>query len=93
VFRVDHLGVGALPEPLRARALDLLYQGRQKFNADSVYDNFYRNLVNKFVGVIESIPYNANYLPQFVEQIRLEDQVSKTKLVDVVPEWAPYFQS
>lgn len=93
VFRVDHLGVAALPDPLRHRALDLLHQGRQKFTADSVYDNFYRNLVDKFVGVIESIPYNAKYLPEFVEHIRLEDQVSKTKLVDVVPEWRPYFQS
>jgi hypothetical protein len=93
VFRVNHLGVGALPEVLRTRAVNLLHQGRQKFSKDSVYDNFYRNLIDKFVGVIESIPYNANYLPQFVEQIRLEDQVSKTKLVDVVPEWAPYFQS
>lgn len=91
VFRVDHLGVGALPEPLRAQALDLLHQGRQKFKEDSVYDNFYRNLVDKFVGVIESIPYNSKYLPEFVEHICLEDQVSKTKLVDIVPAWRPYF--
>jgi MoaA/NifB/PqqE/SkfB family radical SAM enzyme len=93
VFRVDHLGVAALPEPLRARAIDLLQQGRQKFNADTVYDNFYRNLIDKFVGVMENISYTPDYLPQFIEHIRLEDRVSKTKLVDVVPEWAPYFQS
>lgn len=91
VFRVDHLGVSALPPELRAEALDLLTQGRERFVLDSVFDKFYRDLVDRFRGVIESNPYKPEYLPQFVEHIRLEDLVSKSKFIDVVPQWRPYF--
>jgi MoaA/NifB/PqqE/SkfB family radical SAM enzyme len=93
VFRVDHLGVGALPEPLRVVALERLRQGRLRFVNGSIYENYYRELVDKFIGVIESTPYNPDYLRQFVNQIRVEDTVSKFSLIQVVPEWAPYFQS
>lgn len=91
VFRVDYLGISALPNVLRTKALDLLAQGRQRFTADTVFDEYYRVLVDRFVGVIDSTSYNPEYLSQFIEHIRLEDQVSKIKLVDTVPQWRPYF--
>jgi hypothetical protein len=93
VFRVDHLGVGALPEPLRQIALDRLQHGLQRFDTDSYYDTYYRELINRFISVIETTPHNPVYLKQFVEQIRIEDSVSRRTLCDVVPEWEPYFQS
>lgn len=91
VFRVDYLGVAALPHAMRSQALELLYKGRKQFNKDLVYDNYYRNLVDKFIVVIESIAHKPEYLPQFIEHIRHEDSVSKKPLVDIVPEWKPYF--
>jgi hypothetical protein len=93
VFRVDHLGVGALPDPLRTMALDRLHQGRLQFSSNSIYDNYYQTLVDRFISVIESTPHTPDYLTKFVEQIRIEDTVSKRSLVQVVPEWSPYFQS
>lgn len=93
VFRVDHLGVAALPPELRTLALERLYLGREKFTADTVFDQYYRDLVDRFISVIETTPHRPEYVPKFVEHIRLEDTVSKKTLAEVVPEWAPYFQS
>lgn len=93
VFRVDHLGVGALPEPLRLLALQRLKQGRLRFSNNSIYDNYYQELVDRFIAVIESTAYNPDYLEKFVQHIQIEDTVSKLSLTQVVPEWAPYFQS
>jgi len=93
VFRVDHLGVGALPDALRQLAVDRLQQGRLRFSNNSIYDNFYQGLVDKFISVIESTTHNPAYLKKFVEQIRIEDTASKMSLIQVVPEWAHYFQA
>jgi hypothetical protein len=93
VFRVDHLGVSALPDSLRQLALNRLQQGRLRFSNNSIYDNYYQGLVDKFIGVIQSTPHNPDYLKAFVKQIRIEDTASKLSLIQVVPEWASYFQS
>lgn len=93
VFRVDHLGVSALPMPLRDLALERLAHQRSRFNIDSVYDEFYRKLVDRFASVINSTPFAAQHLYQFVEHIRREDTVSRRPFVQIVPEWEPYFQS
>ena len=94
VFRVDHLGQGAVPPELREIALSRLRLGRKRFeNNSAIYETYYTQLVDRVISVIESTPYNPAYLPQFIEHIRLEDTVSKKKLIEVVPEWAPYFQS
>jgi MoaA/NifB/PqqE/SkfB family radical SAM enzyme len=91
VFRVDHLGVAALPAELRKIALERLYLGRKQFNNDTVFDQYYRDLVDRFISVIEATPHNPEYLPEFIRHIQLEDTVSKKPLSAVVPEWAPYF--
>ena len=94
VFRVDHLGQGAVPPELRAIALERLQLGRKRFeNLDTIFDRYYLGLVDRIISVIETTPYNPDYLPQFIEHIRREDAASKKALVDVVPEWRPYFQS
>lgn len=93
VFRVDHLGVGALPEELRSLALNRLQAGRASYSADTVYDAYYRGLVDRFISVIESTPFNKQYLSEFINHIRSEDTVSKISLVQAVPEWADYFHS
>lgn len=93
VFRVDHLGVGALPEELRSLALNRLQAGRASYSADTVYDAYYRGLVDRFISVIESTPFNKQYLSEFINHIRSEDTVSKISLVQAVPEWTDYFHS
>jgi MoaA/NifB/PqqE/SkfB family radical SAM enzyme len=94
VFRVDHLGVAALPPELRELALDRLKQGRQRFESSTeIFDTYYTQLVDRFISVIETTLHNPTYLPKFIKHIQLEDSVSKTKLTEVVPEWTPYFQS
>jgi MoaA/NifB/PqqE/SkfB family radical SAM enzyme len=91
VFRVDHLGVGALPPELRQLALSRLANGRLRFSADTIYDNYYRELVDRYISVIEYTEHCPEFIPQFVRHIRKEDSVSKKPLVEVVPEWAPWF--
>lgn len=94
VFRVDHLGQGAVPSSLRKIALARLQEGRKRFeNSTSVYDIYYTQLVDRVISVIKSTPYDPAYLHKFIEHIELEDTVSKKKLVEVVPEWTPYFHS
>jgi hypothetical protein len=94
VFRVDHLGVAALPPELRQLALSRLHQGRKQFaTVDDIFNRYYLELVDRFISVIETTPHNPSYLPQFIKHIKLEDSVSKIQLVEAVPEWAPYFHS
>jgi MoaA/NifB/PqqE/SkfB family radical SAM enzyme len=91
VFRVDHLGVGALPPELRQLALSRLEEGRLRFSADTIYDNYYRDLVDRYVGVIEHTEHRPEFISQFVQHIKFEDSVSKKTLVEIVPEWTPWF--
>ena len=92
VFRVDHLGQGVLPPALRELALNRLYAGKQRFdNQTGFMENYYSGLVDKIIGVINSTAYQPEFIPLFVNHIRKEDLVSKKHLIDVVPEWAPWF--
>ena len=93
VFRVDHLGVGAMPAELKQLARERLVAGRSRFAADTVYETYYRELVDRFINVLDTTEFNPEYLAQFKQHIAAEDIVSKKKLIEVVPEWAPYFQS
>ena len=59
VFRVDHLGVAALPSELRELALDRLKQGRQRFESSTeIFDTYYTQLVDRFISVIETTLHN-----------------------------------
>jgi len=48
-------------------------------------------LIDKIISVINSTTYQPEFIPLFVNHIRKEDSVSKKRLIDVVPEWAPWF--
>ena len=94
VFRVDHLGQGALPPELRELALQRLYQGLEKYKSiGTVLATYHTNLIQRIIDVIESTPHDPVYLPRFIDHIRKEDTVSKRKFLDVVPEWRPWFNS
>jgi MoaA/NifB/PqqE/SkfB family radical SAM enzyme len=92
VFRVDHLGQGALPPALRALSLQRLYQGQEKYRSiGTVLATYHANLIQRIIDVIESTPFNPDYLPRFIQHIQKEDSVSRKKFLDVVPEWRPWF--
>ena len=95
VFRVDFLGVAALPTELRELALNRLYAGKQRYTEmeSNVLLLNIISTVDKFISVIENTTHNPTYVKQFVNYITNEDTVSKRPLKEVVPEWAPYFQS
>lgn len=94
VFRVEHLGQGALPPELREIALERLTNGVNKYiKIETPMGRFCADLAQKVINVIETTPYNPIYLDQFIDHVSKEDTVSQKKLTDVVPEWKPYFQS
>lgn len=93
VFRVEHLGVAALPPDLRELALARLDHGRKKYMQmeDTIFNRYFVEIIDRFVSVIENTPYQPRYLPLFIRQIRTEDSASRRTLTQAVPEWAPYF--
>jgi hypothetical protein len=93
VFRLEHLGQGALPPALRSIALARLHTGAKRFKTESPIDVYYAGLVNSIIAVIETTAYNPTFTADFVSYIQKEDRVSARPLHEVVPEWAPYFQS
>jgi hypothetical protein len=95
IFRVDHLGVGALPLELRELALSRLAQGRERYQAmaSTPLTQYFIGVIDQFATVINNTAHNPDYLKPFVKHILQEDSVSKKTLAQAVPEWAPYFQS
>lgn len=92
VFRVDQLGMGALPPELRDLSVQRLWVGRDRYKATgSVTADFYVMIIQRILDVIDHTPWQPELTQQFVEYIRIEDQASKKPLVEVVPEWAPWF--
>jgi MoaA/NifB/PqqE/SkfB family radical SAM enzyme len=80
VFNIEKLSVAVIPPELKNPLIEKLekYQGE---NIDRVLE------------ILRETKYDESLLPKFVEHIRREDRASKRKLVDVVPEWKPYFEN
>jgi MoaA/NifB/PqqE/SkfB family radical SAM enzyme len=94
VFRLDFLGQEVLPSELKKIAVERLQQGKLRYSAESgVLELYYTRLIDRIIYIVESAEYRSSYLPQFKSHIRKEDTASKKSLIEVVPEWAPYFQS
>jgi hypothetical protein len=87
VFKTEHLGLGALDQGQRDVVLNRLQAGKQKYSSELKCVD----MIDQIVNIINTTPFNQEYQTEFVEYIRNEDAVSKKKLTDVVPEWAPYF--
>lgn len=94
VFRCDHLGQSALPPELRELALGRLTVGLAKHQAlDTPMGRYCTSLIQRVIDVINTTPHNPDDLEKFKQHIEKEDLASNKTLVEVVPEWAPYFQS
>jgi hypothetical protein len=89
----SYLGQGALTPELRSIALERLKSGLKRFNSNGPMDMYYISLVNAIISVIDTTTYNPQDHKEFIKYITKEDQVSVFTLREVVPEWAPYFQS
>ena len=93
----EHLGIAALPPELKKLALERLHTGRKRYEhwATEAYKNHektqYVQTIDRLISTVETVEFKPAALARFVEHIRLEDTVSKRSLVDVVPEWTPWF--
>lgn len=92
VFRVDYLGVSALPPELRDQAMNAISRSIDRYRAEDsdVADNCVR-ILKSVASVIETTPFDEENLHRFREHCRSEDLASELKLVQAVPEWQPYF--
>lgn len=82
--RTKHLSVSVIPLELKEQLLIKL--------KNNSFTGIYAGLVNQVIDILERATYDPALLDQFVKSIVLEDSVSKKKLVEVVPEWKPYFE-
>lgn len=82
--RTKHLSVSVIPLELKEQLLIKLKNNN--------FTGIYAGLVNQVIDILERATYDPALLDQFVKSIVLEDSVSKKKLVEVVPEWKPYFE-
>jgi len=92
-----HLGIAAMPPELKDLALDRLRQGRKRYEhyLGPEYINYeygYVQTIDRLISTIENVNFEPEALEQFIRHIGLEDAASKKPLIEVVPEWAPYFK-
>lgn len=87
VFRELHLSADAIPVEIKLPLINKIEAARAQ-ETNPKFIEYY----NQVLGVLTGTEFNPLTLEKFVRRIRIEDQVSKKKLADVVPEWAPYFE-
>jgi MoaA/NifB/PqqE/SkfB family radical SAM enzyme len=91
-----YLGVAALPPELKELALQKLKEGRKRYEHYLLpeYTNYeygYVNTIDRLISTVEHVESDPQALAKFVQHIKIEDTASKKPLVEVVPEWAPWF--
>lgn len=84
--RNRNLSMAVIPLELR----DVLIKKLQQEKSNYV-DLRYVDLLDQIINIFDKMPYDSSLLPAFKKQIQIEDSVSKKSLVEVVPEWEPYF--
>ena len=93
----EHLGIAAMPPKLKAVALDRFKEGRKRYEhyLTPEYSNhqktYYVETIDKLISTINSVEFKPEALKRFIKHIKIEDTASKRPLVEVVPEWAPWF--
>lgn len=88
----EHLVLDVIPDELKKPLLDNLYKERVNYSSNNDFDKFYLGLLDDIINLLEKSRYNDVLMKTFVKRIKLEDAVSKKPLVQVIPEWAPYFE-
>lgn len=84
-----YLSVSTIPPELKLPLIEKLQLAKNKYNNDSQYCI---DLLDNVISILTTIKHNPLSINQFVQKIRIEDTASKKILVEVVPEWKPYFE-
>ena len=92
----EHLGIAAMPPKLKSLALERLKEGRKRYEHYLLpeYNNYeygYVQTIDRLISTVESVEFKPEALDRFAKHIKIEDTASKKPLVEVVPEWAPWF--
>jgi MoaA/NifB/PqqE/SkfB family radical SAM enzyme len=82
-----YLGVESLPDELRLPLIEKLKMEKAKYTEQWCID-----LLDEVVNILSKQTHDPQQLERFIEHIKIEDSVSKKSLVEVVPEWIPYFE-
>jgi MoaA/NifB/PqqE/SkfB family radical SAM enzyme len=82
-----NLSVDVIPLELKTPLIEKLQLAKNNYTNER-----YIKLFDRVIDILVKANYNETLLLKFIEQIYIEDQVSKKKLVDVVPEWKSYFE-
>lgn len=81
-----NISVKVIPPELRQQLLDKLRANQKRYPKERFND-----LISQMITILESNEFQSELLAEFRKAIAIEDTASKHKLVDVVPEWRPYF--
>ena len=85
VFYFDHLSLSVIPPEMKNELIDKLISQRSQFNGK------YLDFLDRVIEALGKAQWKSDLLPKFIEHINNEDTASKKLLIDVVPEWRPYF--
>jgi hypothetical protein len=84
-----YLSVSTIPPELKFPLIEKLQLEKNKYNSDS---QCYIDLLDNVITILTTIKHNPLMITRFVQKIQIEDNASKKTLVEVVPEWKPYFE-
>jgi hypothetical protein len=87
VFRELYLTVEVIPNEIKIPLIQRL-AAKQSTMTIPVYKELYDNVL----GVLRNTEHKPLQLAKFIQKMRIEDKTSKKSLVEVVPEWRPYFE-
>lgn len=85
--RNKNLSVSVIPPKLKIPLIDKLQLAKNNYTNER-----YIKLFDQIIEILTTAKYDETLLPKFVEQIQIEDRSSKKTLIEVVPEWNPYFE-
>jgi sulfatase maturation enzyme AslB (radical SAM superfamily) len=87
VLNNDWLSAAVIPPELKTALIDKL-----KANRDNYSQMVYKDMIDKVIRILSNVEYKPELLPQFISTIKIEDSASKKSLIEIVPEWKPYFE-
>jgi len=86
----DFLSPSVIPNELKNQLMDKLINKRNLLDYNNQFDFLYIDLYDR---VIETLKIDrSDLLEKFIQHIHYEDLASKKKLIEIIPEWKPYFE-
>ena len=88
VFRHEYYSASVIPQELKNDLITKLKTEKINFISEPEWSN----LFDQVISVLETSQHKPELIEEFVKKIKQEDLVSKKKMIDIVPEWKPYFE-